>query len=305
MEDRLADRFAELRLGHLDRGGEQVVVDAATAHRRGASHRLGGRVERPDARQEHVAQRGRRPFGALLRGRRHELLREQGVARRAREHRLDEARVRSVLENARELGTELVPAQSLELDPLGHRPAAGLCDEVAQVGAAVELVAAEGQREHQPLVAQAPEQEGEQVERRPVGPVHVVDREHDRVRGRRLAQRVEHGHEHRDAGSAAPRGVLELGRGARRQWTERGQRLGDRQQRHVGVAQVRAAAEQDLRPGVLRVGGELGEQPRLPDAGLAADEHGRCATAGRSLVRRPHLGDLALAARDDLAREPA
>jgi hypothetical protein len=110
---------------------------------------------------------------------------------------------------------------------------------------------------------------------------------------------------HRDARRAAAPGVLELGRRTSRHGTERGQRLGDRQERHVRVAQVRAAAEQHEGSGIVRMGGELGQQARLAHAGLAADEHCRCAAAGGSLEGRPHLGKLALAARDDLAREPA
>jgi hypothetical protein len=305
MKGRLANRLAELRLGEVDRVRQHVVMNAAAAHRRGASHRLSRRVERPDARQEHVAQRCRQLFGALRPGRRDELLREQRVARRAREHRLDETRVGSVLEDPLQLGAELVPAEPLELDALGDRPAAGLGDEVAQIRPAIELVTAEGQHQHQPLVTQPPEQERQQIERRSVGPVHVVDGEQDRARGRRRAQRLEHRHEHRDSRRAAPRGVLELGRRAGGQRTERAQRLGDRQQGHVGVAQIRTAAEEDLRARVVRVRGELREQPRLADARLAAHEHRGRGAADGAIVGRSQLSQLALAPRDDLAREPA
>jgi hypothetical protein len=52
------------------------------------------------------------------------------------------------------LCAQLVARQAHQLDAPHDRPAAGLGDETAQLGAAVELVAAEGEHQRQPPVAQ-------------------------------------------------------------------------------------------------------------------------------------------------------
>jgi hypothetical protein len=57
--------------------------------------------------------------------------------------------------------------------------------------AAMDLVAAVRADEHQPLGAHAAQQRGEELQRRAVGPVQVLDREQDRRLARQALQQAE------------------------------------------------------------------------------------------------------------------
>ena len=157
-------------------------------------------------------------------------------------------------------------------------------------------------------------EEREQVERRAVRPVEVLEREHDRLLGREALERDEHLLEEpeprvRPAGGTG-RGraaVRELGNEARelvqlpRQAGER-RRAGDRAE-CVGERQVREpdADELDAPPGEhrrsarARLRGELRDEPRLPDPGAARDEHGAPLAARGGVEERLELRDLRLA----------
>src|SRR5688500_11839001 len=62
---------------------------------------------------------------------------------------------------------------------------------------------------------------------------------------------------------------------------ERPQRADERRIWQAGVTELEAAADEDVRSGLAGALAELGDQPRLADAGLAADQAG-----GRPMIRR-------------------
>jgi hypothetical protein len=132
----------------------------------------------------------------------------------------------------------------------------------------------------------------------------------DHGRGQRqLAQQLENGHERAGARGGPAPDRDELGRRlhGRRAATalvllgERSQRVGDRQQRDGGVLQVGALAHEHAPAGVARPVRELAEQPRLADAGLAADQDRPRGAAGGPLICGLEVGDLAGPAHEDPA----
>ena len=185
----------------------------------------------------------------------------------------------------------------------------------AQRVAAVQVVGAV--RRHDPdRAAEAPgEQEGEQVARRPVGPVDVLDDEQQRPVGHEVLQRgVQRLEEVGPVEGVGRVGVPAGGPGAAGEQPAAGLQVGQRRvglrqpggdlrvvggqpaedlgEREVGqraVAEVEAVAHQGAPAGVGRAVDELGEQPGLADAGVTAEQHERGArhAASSSPAGRP------------------
>jgi hypothetical protein len=177
-----------------------------------------------------------------------------------------------------------------------------LAQQPAQRVAAVQLVAAEGQHQHDPARPQGGGQVGEQVAGGAVGPVQVLhDQQQRRAGGQPLDQPqqqleqaplaglagtsvggrlVAPGQVGQQAGQLLAGGAgdrLKLGRVELA--GQAPQRLGDRRERHAFLAQRHAAAIQH--PHTLLAGGyrQLLGQPGLADPGLPAD-HRRQRLAG-------------------------
>ena len=178
-----------------------------------------------------------------------------------------------------------------------------LGQERAQRMGAMQLVAAVGADQQQALVAQAPYQRGEELERRAVGPVQVLDGEDDgRLGGQPVQQRAQQAEEpglgqrlagagHALAQLVGPVGRAELGQQPREvpacgadQLLE-GRRIelarqpaqGGRDGR-VGQAvgaEGQAVAAQHPRAALRGHALELAQQPRLAHAGVPAHEDRR------------------------------
>ena len=139
------------------------------------------RVQPGGARQHRFLQRGR--------ARREQLLDEERIAAGPRVHVVhDGGGDRSALEPF-DQPRRLRPVQRVELDPGHVRAAREFGDEPAQ-GLRQLVVDAVGGQHDDPLVPQVAGQEGQQRERRVVGPVQVLEHEQ---RGRRVPQPLEHG----------------------------------------------------------------------------------------------------------------
>jgi hypothetical protein len=256
----LADRPRQLRLVEVGSARQQLVMHAPAADGGGAHHVLPRGAEAVDAGEQHVPQALGQPLRAAVARGRHQLLGEERVALRAGEDRLGERLRRAALEDALELGERLGGSEASELHALDARPARGLGQEVAQRPAAVDLVAAIGGDEQQALVAQAADEEGQEVEGGAIGPVDVLEGEDDRRDQRQLAQHLEDGHERAGARGRAAPDRDELGRRLHGRCAapalvllgERAQRVGDRQQRDRGVLEVGALADEHARTGVAR-----------------------------------------------------
>ena len=233
--------------------------------------------------------------------------------------RLDEPRVEVVAGDRAELLGRFAPVERHEREPLDATGPFELGQERQQRVAAMELVGAVREQEHHRDVAQVPDEEPEQVAGRAIGPVQVLDDEHDRrpsgqaledpeeqLEQAALARAVAQGTGRAPAGSGdgpevgdqpgqlgatlAQNDVELLRVGPA---DEPAQGFGDRGVRHRTLAQVDAPAEQD--DGALRLGdrGDLRDDPRLADAGLAGQERRAAATLVGRLQGRAQSADLA------------
>ena len=123
---------------------------------------------------------GRRPDGVGG----EQLLGVEGVALGARRDALQELRVGFGTEDGCELGCELGPIEASELDAFRSAVALLLGEEWQEWVAQVELVRSIGNEEDDGAVPQVATEKAEQIERRAVGPVHVL-RHDDQRRPRR------------------------------------------------------------------------------------------------------------------------
>jgi len=168
--------------------------------------------------------------------------------------------------------------------------------------AAVQLVGAVGEQHEQTLVTQAAGQKGDEGARGSVGPVHVLEDQHDQ---RRLPGEIEQ-LEHRLEQPHLARGILP-GVGGRLVLEARQQRgqlrpaaWSQRRQGRMALAHERAQGAQQWRVGQLAVRGldaltaqdehlvgpvvqrglKLGNQPGLADPGITAEQREGGPTAG-------------------------
>ena len=281
-EHLVGDRLAR-SLHHL--GGaapgdrlEQPVRDRPVEHGGGADDRLGRGGQPLDARQQRVAQRrGQQPAVAIL-GVREQLLGEQRVALGAAVEPVGELRRRGLPQDALELRGELVAVEALERDPLDAGSPLELGEHRAQRVAPVQLVGSVRHDQAERLLARAAHEERDEVARRAVGPVDVLERQQHRAGAAEpLEQR-----EQRLEQAALARARLLVG--ARADATQLGQQLGER------VARARRQLRRGVRAHAARERAQCGHQRRVGDlrAGelqALAEQHARLARARGSSSR--------------------
>jgi hypothetical protein len=186
-----------------------------------------------------------------------------------------------------------------EDDRRGDALALGTCDRGLQARGHAARARGPGDRDRRPR--RTVEQRDEQVDRRRVGPLDVVEYEDERAAARELLDQCADGAVRAVAlagaeGRRRPRaGALRVGRGRedrgevgprvvdprRRGGAERAQRRVERvdpQAVGQGVLLLGGAAVEDGRAAPARGGGELREEVGLSDSGLAAE----CDDAGRA-----------------------
>ncbi len=250
--------------------------------------------QRLDPDHQRVAE-GRRDLGALGR-RREQLLGEERVAVGALEHVPDQRLARLLAEDRDQESAELLARKRSQVDPLDDGSAIELRHERPQGVATMKLVAAVGADEQQPRVVRVANQEGEEVPGRSIGPVQVLDREHDRsglaeageqreqdLEQARLCERLVEG---RVAADPALAGVAELG-SSRASSSRPGRasssagpssRARGRSAAVSGAKGSSPSASSMQSPASTRASGgrrmalELGDQPGLADPGLAGDQ---------------------------------
>ena len=298
----VAQRVGQVGLGQPGGGRQQLVVHVAAAGGGDAYDGLRARVERVDAGQQHVAQRRRQPLGALP-GRRDELLGEERVALGAREDSVEQRLGRSFAEDSRQLFARLGARQAIERQPPRAGGGRHVGEEAAQALVAIDLVAAVRRDDEDALVAQPAREVGQQLERRAIGPVDVLDDEQDR-RGRRCGgeavedERVKAGGWPRGAHRHKP-GVEEV-LGA---VVEPAQRVDHGQQRDRRLVEPDALPGEDLVAVGAGARGQLGDEPALAHAGLAAHEHEARRARACPRHRGDELAQLVRAADEDGARD--
>ena len=279
-------------------------------HAQHAARVVGQRLE---AQVEDVAQVRRQRPGRRV-GRRQQLLGEEGVALGARVQASDQAGLGGGAEDAGHLLGELGLGERRHLEALHDVAALLLGEERAQRVLAVQLVAAVGAHDQQALVAQSPQQRGEELEGGAVGPVDVLDGEQQRrLGGEAIQERSQQPEEPCLGDGVAGAGdalVALVGRaadaqlgqqpreidgrradqlleGRRRELAgEAAQGRGDRRVGQPVGAEGQAVAAQDTRAALDREALELAQQARLADARLAPHEHGGRRAVGGSVERR-------------------
>ena len=187
--DRPAQRLDEPRLGLRDDRGEEPVRDVAAGGRDDPQQRPGLAVEAGEPLQQHVAENGRKrllaPFGG-----RDELLGEEGIALRALADLVGPLCGQRHLGDRDEEPRDLVPAERLQRERHGLPRPQELRDEASQGALRLDLVTAIGRHQQHPPLAGRVREEGHEIQRRPVGPVQVLEHEDERSIG---ADMLEHG----------------------------------------------------------------------------------------------------------------
>ena len=188
----------------------------------------------------------------------------------------------------------------LQLDALDALEPIQLRQERTQRVLAVQLVRAVGADDGEPLAAGRSQQEGEEVARRAIGPVQVLDDEHQR---RLLAEPPEQGQQRLEqprlgelvvgaAGAAglgqqpaelraARPGQLDELLGAELA-LEVAQRSDDRRVGQLALAQLHAVAGEHARPGGAARSAHSAISRALADTGLAGHQEGRRLALGRA-----------------------
>ena len=254
-------------------------------------------VEPGDALQQQVAQAARE-LAALVAGGGEELLGEERVALRAGDDRVRQRRRQRGVGASREQRRQLLVLERPELEHERRARAPDAVGEPAHALGRRRLVRAVGREQQDPPVVEVVREEDDEIERRGVGPVQILEHEQHGCGGRAVGEQRERLLEHAQ---------LRAGRRAStcRRLSERTQRLDERLVRQLRADEIDRAPEQDLEPGVAGAPRELGREPGLADARLAGDEDGRAAPRLRRVERALELLELACASDERRrSREP-
>ena len=138
-------------------------------------------------------------------------------------------------------------------------------------------------------------EEDDEIERRRVGPVQILEHEQHGRGSCAVGEQRERLLEHPQLRAGRP--PVDLPR-----LSERTQGLDERLVRQLRADEIDRAPEEDLEPGVAGAARELGREPGLADARLSGDEDGRAAPRLRRVERALELPELACASDEHLAR---
>jgi hypothetical protein len=274
---------------------------------------LGRRRQRLDAQHQRLAQR-RRQRAAPVQAGGEQLLGEQRVALAAQVEALDEPVLRRRAQDVTQRLGELGARQRGELDPARAPGALELGQQRPQRVAAVQLVGAVGADDEHALTAQAARQERQEVARRAIRPVQVLDHQHDGVlRAELLEQgeerfeepalsstdvlgldrwqggKAEAGEEARQFGARAVRERVERGVAVACQWSQCGD---DGRVWQLALPELDAVARKQATARRLGTTGGLVEDPGLADPRLTRYEDERRAPRGRVRKRGLELREL-------------
>ncbi len=222
-----------------------------------------------------------------------------------------------------DLRGHLPPPQALELEALRDPlllPARGHPPERVR---SVELIRAGREDQEQPPAARARREQSQEVERRPIRPLEVLEYEHQRGVLRQPRDHPDHQleqaggvallhcrsgqsvaklrHEPPDLGPGRAEHVVESVGG---QLTCQGaHHVDQRRERDPSPAELHAAADEHARAGAAGAPDQLVDEPRLSHPGLAADQHGDLLAGEHSLQRTCQDLQLRLASHQDGADE--
>jgi hypothetical protein len=290
--DGRAQRLAHVALGQRRRGAQQRVADVAPRGRRQPQHALRRAIEPRHPLQQHDTQAVRQ-LAALVARRGQELLGVERIAFGAGEDLVGQ-RPRRCAGARSEQRRQLLALERPQLDQ--ERRARAL-DAVGEPAHALRrrglVLAVGGHQQHAPIVEVVREVDDE-VERRRVGPVQVLEhQQHRRVRravreeGKRVLEDKQLG-----AGRFAFAAPI----------SKRAQRLDERLVWQLGADEIEAAPEERLEALGTSACRELRRQSGLADARLAGDERRRPVPAARRVQRLLEPAELVHASDERLAR---
>ncbi len=203
------------------------------------------------------------------------LLHEERVALRASPDLFEDLRVRPVAQDRGQQGGDVGLSEPVEGQESGPAAAAQLRQQRPEGMAGNDRLAPDRHDHQRPRTSgEVGQQEPEEVPRRAVGPVQVVEQQHDGGVPPGLFEPVQDLLE-------VPRPVAHRAIPARVGGRERAERFDERPVGRAGVAAVDAPTDQHPRSSFGGHGGELPQESRLPGAALALDhDGGRPALAG-------------------------
>ena len=188
--DRLADRCEVVALPSPEDRREQPLVEGS-ADDCGRPEDLGTRIRQcPDLGEEHLGEHVRQGRGARAR-RRDQLLGEQRVAARSLIDASGELRIGGRPEDRLHLDRRLLGRERPQVEHRRTGVAAELCDPAEERVAPREVVRSERQDQEHPLVAEVVEEERDQVARRRIGRLDVLEHGDRRPLDADPAQRVQ------------------------------------------------------------------------------------------------------------------
>ena len=293
--DALAERLVEPRVVETRRFGDEGRIDAPAGRGRDPEDLLRRLTQVGDVCEKHIAEGLGQLDRAVLARRGEQLLGEERVAARPAMDRVEERRAQVVTGDRPQLVGDLHRVERQQRDPLHAADSLQLGEERQQGMPPVELVRAVAEHQGHPRVPQVPDQEAEEVARRAVRPVKILDDEDDRRRGGEPLERAEDqleqaalgrldaeaalrvdrrpseiGDEPRELRPVRPEDRFDLvGVGAA---DEAAQRLDYRCVRDRAVGHVDAPADEDRRAAPAGVVREVLDQAGLADAGFAGDQ---------------------------------
>ena len=326
--DRRPQRVLEVVIAEPARRTQQRMPGAVTGGAGDPQHVLGlvGQPLHPG--EDQVTQR----LGQVV-VTAHQFLDEQRIALAAREHPVHPCRFRLTAEDRREELRRFAAGQPGQIGPLHPGQPGELGQQRPQRVGAVQLVGAErADDQHprqRPLVA---DQERQQIPGRAVGPVQILDEQHDRPALAELLKQRQHLLEQPAAsftwvgGCASGRrlALLRLGSSEVRQQPRHltcppAEQLDDarraclprqlpqhgskRRERQAVNAKLQAATGQHPPTLGVNLPGELSSEPGFPDPGLATEQHRNRLAAPGGRVRSRKVGKLHTAANEDRADE--
>jgi hypothetical protein len=305
----------ELPLGKLTHRGQQPMGHQPPVRRGHAKHPLHPLGEHLDAEQQRVAQAGRK-FATIRRGRQ-QLLAEERVSFRALIEPAHKRRIRVAAENAAQLRGQLIRREAAQLQPLDHGARIVLGQKRPQPMAPMQRVRAIAACQQQPLLARVAYQEREEIERRSVRPVNVLDRQQQR---RVLSEAGEHPRDQLEQAHLRERftgrplrrfqrpGSAELGHQPRELLPTASEQLvqdirielphqaperrSHRRIRKLALRIAHAIAAQHPGAAPPRRAGQLTQQPALTDARVTRREHRAELAPRRTLQRCRHRRQL-------------
>ncbi len=300
---RLAERGVEVVAVEAARRCQQTMPDLPARRGRSSYDLLGWPGQLLDARQQDVGERGRKRAeltARLLAGaqREQQLLCVVGVALRPVENPADCLVVDRRAMQHHEVSRHLVVVERCQVDPLDHRQSGQLGEQLTQGVSPVQIVGAVAADNEQPLVAQSPDEKGEQVPSRLVGPVQILEHQEQRslVKRRGPPQQPDDTVEQLQLPDVASRAVAQSQVAAGLIFgglKQRAQRFGERQIGQADPADVETVAYQHGGTQIACLGDQLGQQACLAHASVSGQHHrGRlpgCRTAEGGVQRSQFL----------------